>query len=170
MRIILFRHGPAGHADPAVWHDDRERPLTPRGEERTRRAARGLSRLEANVSSILTSPLRRAEDTARLLAEALDSTRVETLEALVPGGSSRKVIESLSRAKPDETIVLVGHEPDLGKLAGTLLFGAPAALPIKKAGACAIRFEGAVEPGAGRLQWFVTPRMLRRMAGKHVRS
>ena len=68
-----------------------------------------------------------------------------------------------------ETVALVGHEPDLGKLAGTLVFGAPSALPLKKAGACAIQFEGAARPGAGRMVWLLTPRLLRRQAGKRDR-
>jgi len=66
-------------------------------------------------------------------------------------------------------IALVGHEPDLGKLAGTLLFGAPSAVALKKAGACAIDFEGAIRPGSGRLCWFLTPRMLRRLARRKHR-
>jgi len=48
--------------------------------------------------------------------------------------------------------VLVGHEPDLGKLAGVLLFGAPAALPLRKAGACSIEFDNHCAAGKGRLR------------------
>ena len=57
MRILLFRHGPAGERDPEQWPDDRLRPLTPKGIERTRRAARGLLRLEGRPRVVLTSPL-----------------------------------------------------------------------------------------------------------------
>src|SRR5437762_3410272 len=59
---------------------------------------------------------------------------------------------------------LVGHEPDLGKLAGSLVFGAPRALPLKKAGACAIDFAGPVEAGAGQLAWFMSPKQLRALS------
>ena len=45
-------------------------------------------------------------------------------------------------------MALVGHEPDLGKLAGVLLFRAPASLPLKKAGACVISFTDVVRPRA----------------------
>jgi len=67
-------------------------------------------------------------------------------------------------------VVLVGHEPHLGKLAGTLLFGAPAHLPIKKAGACAIDFEARPRAGGGQLVWFLPPRALRQLAGKKQRA
>jgi phosphohistidine phosphatase len=72
----------------------------------------------------------------------------------------------IAKRRPGSTLVLVGHEPDLGRLAGVLLFGAPRALPMRKAGACVIDFVGAVEPGEGRLHGFVPPRALRRLAGR----
>lgn len=170
MRVIFFRHGPAGSQNPARWQDDARRPLTARGTERTRRAARGLAKIERNVKVILTSPLTRADQTAQLLVEALEVPRPERLEALAPGGSARKVLEALSRFGADDTVVLVGHEPSLGKLAASLAFAATGvALPLKKAGACCIRFEGSPQPGTGQLQWHVTPRILRRVARNETR-
>lgn len=169
MRIILFRHGPAGTRDAARWPDDGLRPLTTRGEERTYGAASGLARLEPEIRVILTSPLVRAVQTARVLEAVLEDAEVETLEALRPGGSFREIIAALGRFADAESVALVGHEPELGKLAGTLVFGAPSALPLKKAGACSIRFEGAIRAGAGQIVWFLPPRMLRRHAGKRNR-
>jgi len=67
MRIILFRHGPAGRRDASLWPDDALRPLTRRGEERTRQAAHGLGRIEPDVSLILTSPFRRTDAGAVVL-------------------------------------------------------------------------------------------------------
>ena len=96
----------------------------------------------------------------------LGHSGVELLDALRPEGSYRKVIEFLSANGSDGAVVLVGHEPDLGKLAGTLVFGAPSALALKKAGACAIQFDGEIRAGAGSLSWFLPPKMLRRFAGR----
>jgi phosphohistidine phosphatase len=162
MRVILFRHGPArNHA--ANYEDDSKRPLTARGAAKTRRAARGLARIERSVTAVWTSPYTRADQTARMVAEALGSP-LEQVEELTPAGSQRKLLEALARLGASDTVVLVGHEPYLGKLATSLLFGAALALPLKKAGACAIEIDGAPRPGAGRLQWFLAPRLLRRMA------
>jgi hypothetical protein len=44
-----------------------------------------------------------------------------------------------------------------------LLFGAPRALPLRKSGACLVEFVGEVAPGGGRLQWFMPPKVLRRL-------
>lgn len=172
MHILLFRHGPAGERDPLRWPDDRDRPLTDKGRARTRDAARGLVALEPSLTRILTSPLVRAADTAALLAaEAEEAGRPEVLEALAPGGSWREVMARLQEEPADARVALVGHEPDLGKLAGVLLFGAPAALPLKKAGACLITFEGRADFGGGALRWLLTPRLVRgldRKKGAHA--
>lgn len=169
MRIILFRHGPAGHADPARWPDDGARPLTPKGIVRTRAAARGLRRLERGVVAILTSPLVRAEETARLAAEAIPEARFVVTPALVPGATPRRVLEALAPFDPDDTILLVGHEPDLGRLAATWTIGT-GSLPLRKAGACAIDFEAKPATGAGELQWLIAPRVLRRLGRKKAHA
>ena len=163
MRIILFRHGPAGRRDASLWPDDALRPLTRRGEERTRQAAHGLGRIEPDVSLILTSPFRRAYGTAQVLAQVLGLDGVDRLDALAPGGSPRQVIESVPRTDAG-AVVLVGHEPDLGQLAAMLIGSIP--LPLKKAGACAITFDDRVAPGAGSLCWLATRKLLRRLAPK----
>lgn len=164
MRIILFRHGPAGDRDPEQWPDDRLRPLSPKGEARSRRAARGLLRLESGLRAVLTSPLVRCMRTAEILAEEAGLLVLpEALDALAPNGSWRDVLLRLGEESPEANVALVGHEPDIGKLAGVLLFGAPSALPIKKAGGCSIGFDGPVSPGDGQLRWFLPPRALSRV-------
>ncbi len=124
----------------------------------------GLRRLERKIERVMTSPLKRADHTARILGRELEIEPVEKLDALAPGGSTRKILEALRAAKV-ETVVLVGHEPDLGSLAGWLVFDNGASLPLKKAGACSIRFDSAVAPGSGTLEWVASPRILRGLAG-----
>jgi|SRR5262245_27947745 len=168
MRVFLFRHGPAGSRDPARWPDDAQRPLSPTGEGRTERAARGLARIAGEAKLVLSSPLVRAHQTARLLRSSLElEAPIETLDALAPGGSYRTVVQRLAELKASDTVFLVGHEPDLGKLLGVLVFGAPASsLPLKKAGVAQVIFDGPVRAGAGRLHLFLSPRVLRSMARK----
>jgi phosphohistidine phosphatase len=167
MRLILFRHGPAGQRDAKRWPDDGKRPVTRSGRERTVRAAAGLRRLIGRVARVATSPLTRAKQTAELLVQALETeVRVETLDSLAPGAPHRETLKWLREVESGASVVLVGHEPHLGKLAGMLLFNSVSAeLPLKKAGAVWIDFIGPVEPGAGRLRAFLPPRVLRRLAG-----
>lgn len=165
MRLVLLRHGPAEARDDRRWPDDGRRPLTEHGAARVKHCARGIARLEKQVDVILASPLERAWRTAEIVREALggDATP-QSVAALAPGRSVRALLQRVAEESPDTTVVLVGHEPDLGKLAGTLLFGAPAAMPLKKAGACCISFDGVPASGAGTLRWFLPPRALQCLA------
>jgi phosphohistidine phosphatase len=169
MRVILFRHGPAGTQDPGRWPDDRERPLSERGETKTRAACRGLVRMERELSHILTSPLKRAAQTAKLLQEAA-GVKPEILDALAPGGSARAVLARLGELGVGGVVALVGHEPGLGRLAGSLAFGPDVDVPLRKAGACAMDFDGVPQRGAGELRWLLPPKVLRRLGGKRRRA
>ena len=165
MHVILFRHGPAGDPDPVRWPVDVDRPLTPKGIDRTRKAARGLKQIVNQIAFILSSPYVRALGTARILGETLGVSTVETLDALAAGNSTRGVLTALGRLTSEQHVILVGHEPDLGRLAGVMT-GAGTPLPLKKAGACAVVFDGAAGAGTGSLLWFVPPRILRRLGAK----
>jgi len=176
LLVVLFRHGPAGRSDPKRWPDDRERPLTPRGEKRTRQAATGLYRILRESSperiEVWTSPLVRARQTAKRVADAVGEAKPPepvVVAALAPGGSTRSLLERLSTTAAGEkndglVVILVGHEPDLGQVVAELLVGVTGALPLKKAGACAVSFEVVPRRHAGTLEWFVPPRLLRRIA------
>lgn len=169
MLIVLFRHGPAADRDAKRWPDDRERPLTERGRDRTLRAAHGLVRLIGAPTMIYTSALTRAADTAQILARAAGIDRLDDLESLEPGGARTRTYEALAKHAGDSSIVvLVGHEPDLGELAGSLIGSAP--LALKKAGACAIEVDGRPRAGAGELRWFLQPSILRQLVKKKARA
>jgi phosphohistidine phosphatase len=170
MRLILVRHGPAGRRDAERWPDDALRPLTSRGVKRSREASRGLARVEPGIGLIASSSLARALQTARIFARTLHLAAVETLDALGPAGSRAGILEFLAAHAAVRSVVLVGHEPDLGELAGALLFGSPSHLPIKKAGACAIAFDAEVRAGAGALHWFLPAKMLARLGSTAVRA
>ena len=59
MNLYLMRHGAAVAADDPAVTNDNERPLTPKGAKRLRRAGRGLRRLHIAFDGILTSPILR---------------------------------------------------------------------------------------------------------------
>jgi phosphohistidine phosphatase len=162
MRIVLFRHGLADQLDPERWPDDMLRPLSSRGIPRTRRAARGVARLEPGIRQVFTSPAARASDTARLLVTALGRAGEPVeLPSLTPDGAWRATLKRLAEEAADTTVALVGHEPGLSALAAALLLSAEArALGFKKAGACSIDCD-APAAGRGHLRWWLGPGALR---------
>jgi phosphohistidine phosphatase len=164
--LYLLRHGVAADATPEI--SDADRPLTAAGARKMQRIARGLRRVGFRPDLILTSPLRRTQETAALLAAVDPSVTVEIYEPLAPGHGAAEVIAGLRVYRGKRRIVLVGHQPDMGELASHLLTGSitRAPLPFKK-GAMAAIVVGSLPPrGPGVLQWFASPKMLRSMGSK----
>ena len=158
--LYLVRHGiaePRGER----WPDDDLRPLSPEGTTRMKRAARGLAALEEPVGVVLTSPLVRAVQTAEIVRKALGlGAPLVHCQALAPGGSPRDVAAGVQELGLSGAFVLVGHEPDLGALAGWLL-GTRAPLAFKKGAVGRIDVAARPTAGSGRLVWFLPPRVLR---------
>lgn len=134
MHIYLLRHGIAEDAGPGVA--DHDRALTDEGWRRLRRAAATWRRLATTPDVLLTSPLRRARQTAEVLAEAVrfaGETRVD--DALVPNAPASLAMNLLEAESLSGTaaVAIVGHEPHLGYLLGALLTGhARQPIPLKK--------------------------------------
>jgi phosphohistidine phosphatase len=157
MRVIIIRHAIAEDRAPGVVDD--ERRLTRRGKRRFRGAARGLARLYPAPAAIVSSPLVRARQTARIAARAWD--RMEfTRDAALAGGSVEEVLGLLSRFPADASVALVGHEPQLSGLLAHLVGSKDAAgLAFKKGGVAVVDLpEGA---SAGHLTAFLPPSVLR---------
>ena len=172
MELYLVRHAPAFQKDFDRWRHDSKRPLTPEGEEEFRLAARGLARMVPRADVILSSPARRAWQTAEILSE-LDSWPAPepspALKAGSRGASPEKVTLALEDYADAKYVAVVGHKPRLQELAAYLLTGEDDGLEIKirKGGVMCIRFDGAPAPGTGKLRWLLTPKALRFLAGQH---
>ena len=162
LDLYLVRHAFAAHADPARWPDDAERPLTEKGSSRFREAARGLRGLVPTVDAVLSSGYARAWQTAQLLHEVARWPAPEecpALEAARPASAALGVL----RGRPERSLALVGHEPQLSRLASLLCTGSEDALQLelKKGAVAALSFAGPVEPARASLRWAVPPRVLR---------
>lgn len=163
MDLYLVRHAIAHKRDPERWPDDANRPLTPEGEERFVPVAHALAKLAAEVEAVLSSPYARAWRTAELLAEEAAWPAPGVFPALEPDVPPEKALIALETYAPAETVALVGHRPSQHELASYLLTGDAHGLDfgLKKGAAALIRFDGPPEPGAGRLRWLLTPKLLR---------
>ncbi|TMA24626.1 MAG: phosphohistidine phosphatase SixA [Deltaproteobacteria bacterium] len=117
MRIYLVRHGIA--VDPAEKGtlDDDARPLTGKGRRRFRRLARAFAQLGEKLDFIFTSPLVRAVQTAEILAGALKFEEVGVLDELRPeAGVGKLLAETARRVKDEQSVALVGHDPQMTQL------------------------------------------------------
>jgi phosphohistidine phosphatase SixA len=122
VQLYLVRHTEAASGEP-----DELRPLTAEGREAARELGRRLAAEGVRPDAVLTSPLLRARETAAELARAT-GVDPEPDERLAPGASAEGV-----RAAADErggrTVVVVGHQPDCGRIAAMLTGGPEPAFP-----------------------------------------
>jgi len=165
MELLIVRHGPAG--DPAKWakagRADRERPLTPDGRRKTAEAAAGLAEAFGRCELVATSSWKRSAQTAALVAKALGAGAPVDCPPLVPGSAQEDLLAWL-RLRREKRIVLVGHEPQLSRLASWLMTGRPSVvLHMKKSQAVLLELEKPV-PGAAVLIWSLAPRQLRALS------
>lgn len=163
MRICLFRHGPAAPpGEGGVSQEDR--PLTEEGIGKTRRAAQGVLSLDLGIDLIFSSPLRRARQTAEILAEVLKKPKPRITDQLLPDVSGAGLLECLKEVRA-EAPLLVGHEPSLSA-AAAFLIGAPEAgsIQLKKAGLAVVELDRWTPRPRGTLVLLATPSMLRGLA------
>jgi phosphohistidine phosphatase len=142
---------------------DAERPLTEDGIAKLRKAAAGLRRTAVAPDLILSSPLVRARQTAEILIEALgEKIPLKLTPALAPSGTREEIYEEIRRSRKSEALMLVGHQPSLGELAGAIAWGSPDHyVELKKGGICAIELDQLLPMPRGTLLFLLTPGILR---------
>jgi phosphohistidine phosphatase len=172
MDLYLVRHAVAFRRDPDRWPRNKNRPLTPEGEEEFRLVARGLARIVPQVDVILSSPNQRTWHTAEILSK-LDSwpepEPSPVLRSSSRGSSPEKTTLALEDYADAKSVAVVGHKPRLQELAAYLLCGEGDGMKIKirQGSVIFIRFDGTPAPGTGKLHWMLTPKALRFLAGQH---
>ncbi len=133
--LWFLRHGRADWPD---WEQsDDDRPLTKKGRREVKRVVRFCRRLPHQPDLILTSPLPRAWETAKIAADKLGIDMRE-MKMLSPGFKA-KSLPGLLDAIDTKSVMLVGHEPDFSE-AITQLTGARVKLP--KGGLALVRLTG----------------------------
>lgn len=163
MEIYLLRHAIAEPRDPFSAKPDRQRRLTPEGAQKMRRIARGMKSLGLSVDVILSSPFRRAKETAEIVANVFQLKKALLFApALAAGADLRKLIDALKRQEGGaESVLLVGHEPDLSKLISLLVAGDSSfSITLKKGGLCKLTAETLSHESCATLEWLMTPSQL----------
>ncbi|MGA3043590.1 MAG: histidine phosphatase family protein [Bryobacteraceae bacterium] len=158
MEIYILRHGIAEEAKAGT--QDAERSLTDLGREKLRAVLEQAHEAGVKPSLILTSPYKRATQTAHMAAQVLGCHKVVETEVLVPGSAPKAVWEAICARRREPALLLAGHEPLLGMAVGYLL-GVPALqVDLKKAALVRIDQESFTGVPRGILKWMLTPRLV----------
>jgi phosphohistidine phosphatase len=156
MQLFVVRHAAAEGSEPGPAGAARE--LTEAGKSKLRRAVRGLAALDLRFDCVLTSPWKRAAQTAKLLAPIAAAAPITTdLLTQSPGTALLALL-----AEHQETTAVVGHEPWLSELVAWLAFGDARhgeALVLKKGGV--LWLDGTPVPGGMQLRASLPPKVLR---------
>jgi len=162
IQVYLIRHGLAADRNQEI--PDEQRPLTPKGESRTRQVAQRLSALKLHFDLILTSPLLRARQTAEIFQFEGLGVRMDNSAALAPGGSFEQWLAWLQdwQGSHPTALALIGHQPDLSQWAELLIWGeVKQVLELKKAGVIGLTLPTTASPvGNSCLFWLTPPRLL----------
>ncbi|HZQ91328.1 MAG TPA: phosphohistidine phosphatase SixA [Terriglobales bacterium] len=160
MILYFLRHASAGTHRSSQKSDDK-RPLDRDGIEQCRELGRALAALELDVDLIISSPLKRATQTAALVANEIGyEGKVQQDAALRPESNCDAFRDLLGKYAKAESIMLVGHNPTLSEFLSLLISdgGNDRSVDLKK---CAI---ARVERSGSRpatLHWCLTPKLLR---------
>ena len=158
MEIYILRHGIAEEAKAGT--PDAERALTDAGREKLRAVLERAHEAGVKPSLILTSPYRRALQTAQMAGQVLGCNKIVESEVLVPGSAPKAVWDAICARRRESALLIAGHEPLLGMTMGYVL-GAPGLqVDLKKAALVRIDQESFSGAPSGILKWMLTPRLV----------
>lgn len=168
MIIYFLRHASAGEhlLNPKK---DEKRALDKEGIEQCGYVGRALAAIEVQVDAILSSPLKRATQTAALIGNEMGfEGKLQVEAALRPEGSYADFRRMLEKYASQESIMVVGHNPNLSQFLGTVISesGCEASVELKKGAVARVDMRRS----SGTLQWCLTPKTLRTLYTAAVES
>ena len=166
MKLYIVRHAIAvPRGSPLI--NDSERMLTEEGTVKMEQIAAALCRLNYKPGFILSSPFARARQTAEILLHAFGKEpEMKILPALAPSGTRQELYHAISSIfkKQIPGLMIVGHQPSLGEIAGEIAFGSSENyIELKKGGVCVIEIESLWGTPRGTLTALLSPSILRRV-------
>jgi phosphohistidine phosphatase len=169
MDLFILRHGEADKSSDG--NDDFSRPLTVAGATDVTCVAEWLKDLGVKFSAIITSPLKRAHQTASIVSKIFNiENTLMNWEELRPEGNRIELFRKLSSEqlfKQESAVLIVGHELYLSSLISEIIYEANASnhVVLKKAGLAKIRITSQyVRTMHGELEWLLTPKLMKNIS------
>ena len=159
MIVYFLRHASAGKSvsDP---EKDKRRGLDKEGIEQCRYVGRVLAALETQVDVVISSPLKRAQQTASLVGNEIGyEAKLQIESALLPEAHYNAFREMLQRYHKQDAVMVVGHNPSLNAFLSLAISrrGAEEAVDLKKGAVARVEITNK----SAVLQWCITPKIAR---------
>lgn len=168
MTIYFLRHASAGQPVSNPKKDER-RGLDADGIEQCRQVGRALAAMEIQVDAIISSPLKRASQTAALVANEMGHEgKLQLDPALRPEASFSQFRDLLARHGKADAIMVVGHNPNLSDFLGRTITRAtsPAEVSLKKGAVAQVE----TKRNSSVLRWCLTPKIVAAIQAMAVES
>jgi phosphohistidine phosphatase len=158
MNLYLMRHANAGIPRDNLALDAK-RALVKEGKDQCMLMARVLSALKVQIDVIVSSPLKRAMQTAQFVGTELGyDAKVEVSPALGLNADFAAFQQMLGKYANHEGVLVVGHNPNLFQFLGRLITGnGGAAIRMRKASIARVDMDR----HPPMLRWLIDPRMAR---------
>ena len=169
LSLYLLRHAKSSWQDASI--QDFDRPLAPRGEAAAPRMGAYMAQHGISPQLILCSPATRARQTLTLVLPQLPSEATVEFEDALYLAAAGSLLARLRRIQANTSrVMVVGHDPGMHGLA-VELSGKGDAASLRRlarkfptAGLAVISFTmsqwSQIKPQAGRLELFMSPRLL----------
>jgi phosphohistidine phosphatase len=159
MILYFLRHASAGQSKKDAVKDEK-RALDADGIEQCRYIGNALSALDISVDALLSSPLKRATQTASLVGNEMGYDGKMQIEAgLRPGAGFEEFRALLGKYSKCESVMVVGHNPNLSEFLSLLISAgqSDSAVDLKKGAVARVETRGR----SGTLEWLLTPKSVR---------
>ena len=156
MNLLVIRHSSA--QETSLTGQDKDRPLSERGRDSFNQLCKHLSFLDLKFDLLLESHLLRAQETADIFCKYFSVQSREQSENLNPLSQPENLLSELSSYSLN-SIVMVGHQPFLGRFIPFCLTAEEKLFIIFKRGAMAfLEFPLSVQPGSAQLKSLFAPK------------
>lgn len=170
MNLFILRHASAGTKRPNSRLDVK-RSLDKDGKRHCLQLAYVLNSLKLNFDLVVSSPLKRALQTATLIGtETGYEAPVLLSDGLAPEAKLPDFQRLLAECRDRENVLVVGHNPNLQSFLGALLVPTAATteaqVRLRKGSIARLNFIH----GPASLQWMIDPRMVRALYATSTKS
>lgn len=165
MDLYVLRHGKAEERTSTVKSDSK-RALTEAGTKDIQCISKSIKGMNIKFDYIISSPLLRAKQTAEIVLSYVKSKKHSTVfwSELKPESNQKEIFKKLSALKPNSVVLLVGHEPVLSDLIGTIISpGNDVSISLRKGGFAHVQCFARDSTMIGTLRSIMMPRHLKKM-------
>jgi phosphohistidine phosphatase len=158
MQVYLLRHGIAEEGSHSG--NDADRALTPEGRKKLRQVLQAASDAGTQPALILTSPLKRALETAEIAKAVLKcKDNLLKTKVLAPGSTTEQIWDEIRAHRDTPSLMLVGHNPLFNELAAYLLGSKEIQIDFKKGALLRIDIDRFPAQPKGLLRWYLTAKL-----------